>query len=502
MIPSWKELSGANTAGASRARCAGRAAPTENGAKPPASAAPASSAAALIEALRRSMGAVAARAPGTSSDATAWAQGISDTLDHLQGAVTLVLREHEGMAEELLRAYEQMGIVFEVTRRLAEVRNEDEVVRLFIDSLRRTYRHIRFEIVTDERTSSTRALRPRRRVERGALAAARPVKDAIRKAKQRRCVVVENCLPAAETRAARSAQILVGPVFAGDSFVCALVLSSDGRQRGFDSSDMLLLDALALFCGDLIRNFRLLRELRQLSMDMVRALVGAVDQKDSYTSGHSHRVGCYARLLGEDLGLDEEALQMLEWSALLHDVGKIGIRDEVLKKTGRLTPEEFAHVKEHPVRSYEVVRPIPQLTAALDGVLHHHEHYDGSGYPHGLAGERIPLQARIIQIADVFDALTTSRSYRGAFDWQRALEILKEEAGKTVDPRLAERFDRVIRARMAADPDALGNLCAPCWSGALQPPTAAVGDASLANSPAGGPAPGLVGRERSEESEA
>jgi HD-GYP domain-containing protein (c-di-GMP phosphodiesterase class II) len=415
-------------------------------------------------------------ADGTAAAALA----ISQTLDHLHAAMGLVLREHEGMAEELLRAYEQIGILFEVTRRLSEVRSEDEVVRLFIDSLRRAYPHVRFGIVSED------GLR-HRRIEGGEIDYAPGLEQAIRDARSRRCVVVENLAPrGADASLTNSAggQILVGPVYAGDSFVCALILASGampsppsaagaagvgpGRSatspvppaapRAFDSSDMLLLDTLSLFCGDLIRNFRLLRELRQLSMDMVRALVGAVDQKDSYTSGHSHRVGCYARLLGEDLGLDEMSLQMLEWSALLHDVGKIGIRDEVLKKSGRLTPEEFAHMKEHPVRSYEVVRGVPQLSAALDGVLHHHEHYDGSGYPHGLAGEQIPLQARLIQIADVFDALTTSRSYRQAFDWQHALEIIRREAGTTLDPRLSERFDRLICARIADDPQALAKL--------------------------------------------
>lgn len=180
-------------------------------------------------------------------------------------------------------------------------------------------------------------------------------------------------------------------------------------------------------------------------MDLVRALVSAVDQKDQYTSGHSNRVGFYSRLLGVKLGLKDDDLQMLEWSALLHDVGKIGIRDDVLKKPGKLTKEEFEHIKEHPVRSYEVVRQIPQLKGALAGVRHHHERLDGSGYPDGLAGDEIPLQARIVLVADIFDSLTTTRSYRKAFSWEKALEILHEEAGSVGDPKLVELFDAIIR---------------------------------------------------------
>jgi HD-GYP domain-containing protein (c-di-GMP phosphodiesterase class II) len=158
-------------------------------------------------------------------------------------------------------------------------------------------------------------------------------------------------------------------------------------------------------------------------------------------------------MLGRDLGLAPAELRMLRWSALLHDVGKIGIRDDVLKKPGKLTPEEFAHIQEHPVRSHQVVQEVPQLSAALPGVLYHHERYDGTGYPARLSGESIPLQARIIQIADVFDALTSNRSYRPAFTWSEALEILEREAGKAVDPTLQPRFDALIRGLIGERPE-------------------------------------------------
>jgi HD-GYP domain-containing protein (c-di-GMP phosphodiesterase class II) len=142
---------------------------------------------------------------------------------------------------------------------------------------------------------------------------------------------------------------------------------------------------------------------------------------------------------------------MLQWSALLHDVGKIGIRDNVLKKAGALTREEFDHIKEHPVRSHKLVKDVPQLLTALDGVLHHHERFDGNGYPSGLSGENIPLQARIIQVADIFDALTSDRAYRPAYDWQEALDIMESEAGETIDPQLQKTFDHLIREALQDD---------------------------------------------------
>ena len=268
------------------------------------------------------------------------------------------------------------------------------------------------------------------------------------RAEQRRTVIVEPAPPWHCSRAVAPndiAEVMIAPLISGDVLVCSLVLLRTLRSPVFQASEKMLIESLTTFCGDLIRSHRLVGELREMSLAMVRALVNAVDQKDEYTCGHSLRVAYYATTLGQRLGLGEVDLQMLQWASLLHDVGKIGIRDNVLKKEGKLTPEEFGHIKEHPVRSHKVVQEVPQLLQALDGILHHHERYDGSGYPTGLKGEQIPLQARIIQIADVFDALTSNRSYRKAFDWQRALGILQEEAGKTVDPRLQKTFDALIR---------------------------------------------------------
>lgn len=352
--------------------------------------------------------------------------------------------ENEGMAEELLAAYEQLGIVFEVTQKLPTVQSESEVIDLFVDSLRHSFQ--KREVF---------AVQPRTPVNGSREAIPESPNDwfegLVRRARDSRSVMVES--PPAGAAPACVVEVMVGPVFAGKSFVCAIALTRSSDVNGFHSNDMLLLESLTMFCGDLIRNHRLLQELREMSVTVVRSLVNAVDQKDQYTSGHSLRVGYFASLLGRALNLGSEDLQMLQWSALLHDVGKIGIRDDVLKKKGRLTEEEFDHIKEHPVRSHKVVEEVPQLAGALEGVLHHHERFDGAGYPLGWAGENIPLQARIIQIADVFDALTSDRAYRPAYDWEAALDILREEAGKTVDPQLQKVFDRLIREQVESNPD-------------------------------------------------
>ena len=387
---------------------------------------------------------------------------LAGELSLLEKLHSQLLTEHNGMADELLRTYEQLGIVFEVTRKLPTVRNEDEVLDLFLESLRITYPQARVITVKQDRDQAVTVCRDGQALPPWICEALITCHD------ERR--VVPATSPKVQRAWARDncrrglAQIVCGPIFAGDSFVCALLLENltafnpKGQPQAFESSDMQLLDSLIIFCGDMIRNFRLVTELRQLSIDMVQALVTAIEQKDEYTSGHSNRVGEFATMLGQELGLDAAALQMLGWAALLHDVGKIGIRDSVLKKPGKLTPEEFDHIKEHPVRSFNVIRQVPQLADALQGVRHHHECWDGSGYPDGLAGEKIPLPARIVQVADIFDALISTRSYRKAFHWEKAMSILQEEAGTTIDPHLYRVFEGMIRRLVQDDPERFERL--------------------------------------------
>jgi len=374
---------------------------------------------------------------------------LSTVLPALSSSLEQVMVEHQGMADELLSLYEQLGIVFEVTHKLAGVQNESEVIDLMLDSLRRSFEE-RAVFAARRRRSCGWAL------EGTAMLVNEWLRALLDRACERRAVVVEAAPPDAMPEAV--AEVMIGPVLSGDAVICSLVLLRTPQTPQFRASEMMLVESLTAFCGDLIRSHRLVRELREMSIAMVRSLVSAVDQKDEYTCGHSLRVAYYATTLARRLGLGEVDLQMLQWAGLLHDVGKIGIRDNVLKKEGKLTAEEFSHIKEHPVRSHKVVQEVPQLSQALDGILYHHERYDGSGYPAGRKGEQIPLQARIIQIADVFDALTSNRSYRRAYDWQRALEILQEEAGKTVDPRLQTTFDALIRETLKDDADAWHRL--------------------------------------------
>jgi HD-GYP domain-containing protein (c-di-GMP phosphodiesterase class II) len=175
-------------------------------------------------------------------------------------------------------------------------------------------------------------------------------------------------------------------------------------------------------------------ENRALFMGSIQMLAGAVDEKDPYTRGHSDRVTRYSLLIAKEMKLDHNFMETLQISAQLHDVGKIGIEDHILKKPGALTAEEFEVMKTHTTKGANILRPVTQLAEMLPGIELHHEALDGRGYPYGLQGDQIPLLARVIAVADTFDALTTNRPYQTAHTPEQALQIIQNLAGKRLDP--------------------------------------------------------------------
>jgi hypothetical protein len=187
-------------------------------------------------------------------------------------------------------------------------------------------------------------------------------------------------------------------------------------------------------------------ENRDLFLGSIRMLAAAIDEKDPYTRGHSGRVAKYSTIIGEYMGLNAEDLDRLRISALLHDVGKIGVDDRVLKKPGKLDDEEFALMKQHPVKGANIMRPVAQLKEMLPGIELHHERMDGAGYPYGLPGDQIPMMARIIAVADTFDAMTTNRPYQSAMDLEFALGRIRSLAISKFDPAVVAALDAAVAA--------------------------------------------------------
>jgi len=188
----------------------------------------------------------------------------------------------------------------------------------------------------------------------------------------------------------------------------------------------------------------------------VRALLKALECKDDYTFGHSMRVAFYSLQLGKEYGLNDEQMYDLELAALFHDIGKIGVPDSVLLKPARLDEDEFLKMKKHPELSAEILKGFAPFEEAAKFAKHHHERYDGRGYPDGMAGEDIPLYSRIILIADTFDAMTSTRPYRKGLPYEVAFEELREFAGSQFDPNLVEFFIKAMEKDQAANQPTFG----------------------------------------------
>jgi putative two-component system response regulator len=189
--------------------------------------------------------------------------------------------------------------------------------------------------------------------------------------------------------------------------------------------------------------------LREATVRMAEALTFAMEAKDPHLHGHSHRVAALAAAIAEELGLDAETVECIRLAGRLHDVGKIGIRESVLNKPGPLTAEEYAHVQQHVAIGVEILSPFTHLGEVLTYVHHHHEHWDGSGYPQRLPGETISLGGRILCAADAYDAMTSTRPHRGAMSGEDAVRILGTARGRLLDPQVFTALERVVRQQQS-----------------------------------------------------
>ena len=234
----------------------------------------------------------------------------------------------------------------------------------------------------------------------------------------------------------RPVRALGFPLFSEGHAIGALTIISDRPGDSFIRDDVEFLKTLASHVGVAARNAQLYRSLEISYLDTVAALAAAVDAKDAYTRGHSERVMRNAVHLARAVGMVKHELEMIRYSALLHDVGKIGLPTHILSTKEKLTSEEYDLVKQHPVIGYEIVKPISFLRAALDGIRYHHERWDGRGYPDGLSGEDIPYMARLLALADTWDAMAHDRFYRRARTPEEIVTEFKECSGTQFDPEL------------------------------------------------------------------
>lgn len=382
-------------------------------------------------------------------------RGLNDALSRLDD----LSRENEALGRELLRCYEQLSLVFEITEHIASLRNSEEIERTLLErcatmlNTRALFLDLDNEmrlVVAEPGWCSTSEYAPQRvaKLLEADVCAVRTTRHAVT------ATLPQTDLPLigfVEERSGRpggesasAAQVLLAPLQRFGAQTAVVIAIRRPLDPPFDSSDLLAAESVLGYGGQVLSNMLMLQNMQTMAFETVCALVRAIDQKDHYTSGHAERVGWLARMTGQALGLADHDVEMLEWAGLLHDVGKIGISEEILNKPGRLTPEEFEIMKRHPLMSHEVLRPVASLAPILEGVKYHHENHDGSGYPDGLSGAAIPLFARIIHVVDIFDALTSTRSYRAGFTLEKAYAILREGAGTVTDPQVTSTFLETI----------------------------------------------------------
>ena len=211
---------------------------------------------------------------------------------------------------------------------------------------------------------------------------------------------------------------------------------------------------------------RLYQQVQRSIYQSLLGLANALEAKDAYTRGHSERVGAVSRRVAAALGLQPQEADIVGQAGLLHDIGKIGVPEAVLRKRGELDEEEWAMMRKHPLIGAQIVSPFEFFAAGALAIRHHHERLDGSGYPDGLAGEAIPIGARIVAVADVYDALTSDRSYRTALDREAALEYVVKQAGRTLDGRVVAAFIALAREIPSVDPHVGARPALAAWHAA------------------------------------
>ena len=238
--------------------------------------------------------------------------------------------------------------------------------------------------------------------------------------------------------------VLCVPIKMKDRVLGTIELTNRRGGESFSIDDLEMLQSIANQAAVAIENANLYRDVQRSYLETVLALVQAVEEKDRYTRGHSERVTAFSVKIAGAMGLHPRQIRMIEYAAVLHDIGKIGIDLAIIQKRGRLTPEEFTVVKNHPLIGERIIRPIGFLTDALPAIAQHHEQYDGSGYPRGLTGERMAPEARILAVADAYDAMITERPYRKPLSKRAAVAELLRCSGSQFDPKVVEHFVELL----------------------------------------------------------
>jgi diguanylate cyclase (GGDEF)-like protein/excisionase family DNA binding protein len=355
-------------------------------------------------------------------------------------------------------ANQESLLLNEIARRTAASLDLEEIVDAATDELRKLMPFDTHALLIVENGRIAKVISPDPRMlslaSAGAADFGRRFLDRLR---ERRVVVLretDDVAPPAGHPLLRGLQSAVAIALLSDGEIIGSLHLASSHEDAFADLDTQLLERVATQLSLAIKNARLYEEIKQMHLGNLKALSSALNAKDYYTLGHAARVAAYTVMLTRELGWPEEVLSQLEEAAYLHDIGKISISDRVLLKPGRLNPQEWEQMKQHPVFSAEIIRPLFPDELVL-AVRHHHEHFDGSGYPEGLAGDAIPPLARIMAVVDAYDAMSCRRPYKTALTYPECLAELQRCRGTQFDPLMVDAFlevlEEVARKRARAE---------------------------------------------------
>lgn len=353
--------------------------------------------------------------------------------------------EKKSLARETLEKYKELTVIYDITEKLAASLDPKQVSQLVIEEAKRLIKADNISVmVLDEDTGmcSILAASGKEYHPKLALQPGKGIAGSIMASGKGEIINDVASDPRYIKGTIKISSLVCAPLKIKDRVIGAINVSSV-EPVNYSAEDLKILSALALQAAASVENARLYDNLKETFLTAVYTLAETIEKRDPYTGGHTKRVMAYSLAIGEVLGLTNGEVERLRLAAILHDVGKIGIRDDILLKKGKLTDEEFNLIKMHTVYGQQVLNHIKYFKEIIPGVMYHHERYDGKGYPEGLQGEEIDIIARIIAVADTYDAMTTDRPYRKGLSYEVAVEELKRCAGSQFDPDVVEAFIKI-----------------------------------------------------------